>query len=142
MTFHTESDEKANTIINGMALGTVWIAAMPPVVDVTVYAAAVGASVILIADCYGIKVSKEEASNLVMEFLKYAGWAFAGGKLISGFLKATGLAYAWGGAIDAALYGTMSFAIGKTAQTYFKGERDPEKLKKILNDAYHNSPGK
>ncbi len=129
-------DEKANGIITAMSAGTAAIAAMPPVVDVAVFAAAIGGSVVGIATCYGKSISKGNATDLVMQFMKYGGIAFTGGKLISGVLKATGAAYAAGGLIDAALYTTMSYAIGVTAKAYFKDNiRDPSELKKIYKNA-------
>jgi uncharacterized protein (DUF697 family) len=137
-----KADEDADKIINGMAVGTAGLAVIPPVIDVAVYAVAVGASVIAIGNCYGVKINDKEAARLVMEFLGFASFTFGAGKLISGFLKATGLAYAAGGIIDAVLYSAMSYAIGKTAQAKFKGERDPEKLKSMLNTYFKNPPKK
>lgn len=134
------ADEKADKIILGMIAGTAALATMPPVLDVALYAAAVGGSVIAIGACYGIRISKGEATRLVMEFLSFAGFAFGGGKLISGILKATGLGYAAGGAIDAILYSTMSYAVGVTAKTYFKGERNPENLKRVFYAAKKAAP--
>lgn len=125
-------DEKANVIIASMMLGTAAIAVIPPVVDIAVFAAAVGGSVVAIGSCYGYSLSKDEGTKLVLSFITYGGIAFVGGKFISGILKATGLGYAAGGVIDAALYSAMSYAIGATAKAYFKGERDPKKLKEIL----------
>jgi hypothetical protein len=130
------ADEKADAIIATMAGGTAFIAVIPPVVDLAVFAAAIGASVVAIGQCYETSLSVEEASQMVMQFIKYAGAAFTGGKLISGLLKATGFGYGPGGALDAVLYGIMSYAIGVTAKAWFKGERDPDKLKKILREAY------
>lgn len=127
------ADEKADNIIKGMACGTTVIATMPPVVDVAVYAAAVAGSVMAIGSCYGVDISKGDAKKLVIEFLSFGGFTFAAGKFIAGFLKATGVAYALGGVIDAALYSTLSVAVGYTAKSYFKGERNPEKLKAIFD---------
>ena len=136
------ADEKADGIIAGMTGGTLLAAAAPPVIDHAIFAAAVGGSVIAIATCYGVKISKEEAAKLVMEFVSYAGFAYAGGSLIVSLSKATGLAYAPATALEAGLFSAMSFAIGVTAKHYFKGERDPEKLKRILQAARKSAPKK
>jgi uncharacterized protein (DUF697 family) len=127
-------DQKADAIITSMSAGTAALAAMPPVVDMAVFAAAIGGSVVGIAACYDVTISKGDARKLIMDFIKYGGIAFTGGKILSGVLKYTGVAYAAGGLIDAALYTTIAYAIGVTAKAYYRDEiRDPEELKRIFS---------
>jgi uncharacterized protein (DUF697 family) len=129
-------DENADAIIAAMTAGTTAIAIMPPLVDLAAFAAAIAGSVVAIAGCYDISITKGDAVELIMVCIGFGGTAFTGGKLISGFLKFTGLGYAFGGFIDAALYSTMSFAIGVTAKRYYRDNiRDPSKLKEIYKNA-------
>ena len=135
------SDLKANAIITSMSAGTAAIAAMPPVVDMAAFAAAIGGSVVGIAACYDVSITKGDAVKLIVDFIKYGGIAFTGGKIISGVLKYTGLGYAAGGLIDAALYTTMAYAIGETARVYYRDNiRDPDELKKIFKGAKKSQP--
>jgi uncharacterized protein (DUF697 family) len=91
------------------------------------FALFVGTSAIMVmalGNNYGYTMNKEQAAALVKQMFMAAGFTFGGlvigSKVGAEFLKVTGLGTLAGMALDAVLAGSVTYALGYTAKTYFE----------------------
>ena len=112
-------DKKANKAVMAMTGAGVGVGFAPVMVDVAVLMAAMGGGVVSIGTCYDMRLTKEDAAELIKEFFKAAGMTFsmvfAGQKITASILKSSDVMIA-----DAAMCGTIAFAVGETSKKYFR----------------------
>jgi uncharacterized protein (DUF697 family) len=139
-------DEKADLAIKAMVGTVVGTAIIPAHVNWALTAAALGSGVIAIGLCYGVKLNKEEAWQLVKQFFLAAGFWFIGmqvsSKIFAMILETTGIGYAPAVALDAALSGAIAWAIGETAKAYFKGVTNKKALGNVFKQSFVSAKAK
>ncbi len=117
-------DKKANKAVMAMTGAGVGVGFAPVMVDVAVLMAAMGGGVVSIGTCYDMRLTKEDAAELIKEFFKAAGMTFsmvfAGQKITASFLKSNPVTYVPTMIADAAMCGTIAFAVGETSKKYFR----------------------
>lgn len=140
------ADEKADAAIKTMIATVIGTAAIPAYVNWAATAAAMGAGVVSIGLCYGVKLNKDEAWHLVKQFILAGGFWFAGmilgSRILSMILTSTGIGYFGAVAMDAAVSAALAYAIGESAKAYFKGTRDKAELGKILRRKFTSAKKK
>ncbi len=117
-------DKKANKAVMAMTGAGVGVGFVPVMVDVAVLMAAMGGGVVSIGTCYDMRLTKEDAAELIKEFFKAAGMTFsmvfAGQKITASILKSNPVTYVPTMIADAAMCGTIAFAVGETSKKYFR----------------------
>jgi uncharacterized protein (DUF697 family) len=136
----SNADDCADKVIVGMVGGAVGAAVIPAHVNWAVFASAMGAGVIGIGRCFGVQLNKEEAWQLVKQFVYAAGFAFlgvaVGSKILAAILSSTGIGHVGAVALDAAISSALAYAIGESAKAYFKGVKDKKELGRIFREAF------
>jgi uncharacterized protein (DUF697 family) len=134
-------DEDADLVILTMIEGCAAAAVAPVAVDWAIAAGALGAGVVGIGCCYGVKITKEEAWKLIKQFIKGAGLAWSGfafgSKIFTVIMKFTGFGYLGGMALDAVMSSAIAYAVGGCAKSYFKGDHDTKNLGKQFRDMFN-----
>ncbi|MCR5662089.1 MAG: DUF697 domain-containing protein [bacterium] len=119
-----ECDRRADDVIAGMVSSMTAGALAPAAINWVIVMSAMGAGVMSIGSCYTIKISKEEAADLIKQFFLSAGltWCMlnVGAKICAAVFEATGFAYAPVVVADAVLSASQAFAIGSCAKAYFR----------------------
>lgn len=126
---YTESEmeamnDAADKAILTMTLAGVGIGFAPVMLDIAMFMTEAGIGVVAVGKCYNMKLSKEDAGDLIRQFLRAAGLAysmvFTCEKLGSSALKSNPVSYIPAMIADAVMCGSISFAIGSTSKRYFK----------------------
>lgn len=135
----TESDEKSDQAIIAMVTAVTGTAIIPAHVNWALTATAMGVGVVAIGNCYGVQVNKEEAWQLIKEFIRAAGFWYVGmavgSKIVAAILSSTGIGHIGAIALDATISAAIAYATGACAKVYFKGERN----KKVLGEAFRKN---
>ncbi|WP_197019718.1 DUF697 domain-containing protein [Brevundimonas sp. EAKA] len=133
-------DDDADGVVALMVTGAIGAAVVPFPVGWPMFIAALCGGVVKIGAIYDITLDKDEAWKLVLQLFKAAGLMWlgltVGSKFIAAILQATGAGYAVGAALDAAVSGALAYAVGKSSQAYFKGERDKAALGRKFREAF------
>lgn len=145
-------DNNADKAIKAMMTAVVGTALIPAHVNWTLTASAMGAGVVAIGCCYGVKMTKDDGWKLVRQFVLSAGFWFLsmniGSKLLTALMESTGIGYGVGVALDAAASAAFAWAIGSTAKEYFrndylgKAKLTKEELGKIFRQAFKEQKNK
>jgi uncharacterized protein (DUF697 family) len=132
-----EADDRADDVINTMIATAIGMAVVP-VVMTPAFIAGMGVGVVAIGRCYGVQLTRDEAHKLVKEFFAAAGFStmavLATGKLLAAVMAATGIGYAGGVVLDAGASAAIAYAVGGTAKSYFKGERNKKVLGRQMRE--------
>ncbi len=145
-------NENAGKAIKTMMATVVGTALVPAYVNWALTASAIGAGVVAIGLCYGIKLTRDEGWKLVRQFVLSAGFWFlsmnVGTKILSALMESTGLGYGAGVVLDAATSAAFAWAIGSTAKEYFqreylgKSKLSKDELGKIFREAFKEQRNK
>lgn len=133
-------DEKADTAIKTMIGTVIGTSVIPAYVNWAATAAAMGTGVVAIGMCYDVKLNKDEAWQLIKQFITAGGLWFAGmilgSRILSMIITSTGIGYFGAVAMDATVSAGLAYAIGESAKAYFKGTRDKKELGRILRSKF------
>lgn len=133
-------DDRADLIIGVMVSGSVAAAAAPVGVSWVLFTTALCTGVVGLGSCYDTTLESAEAWKVVKQLFVSAGLIWlglsVGAKIIAAILQLTGLGYIAAVALDSAVSGALAYAVGKSAQAYFKGERDKEALGRAFRNAF------
>ena len=126
-----EMDKKADIAVKTMTLTSVGIGFAPVMVDVAVFMLTVSTGVVAVGKCYSFGLTKEDAGELIKQFLKTAGLTysmiFAGQKLTTSLLKSNPVTYTPTMIVDAALCGATAYSLGSTSRNYFRRRAEGKK---------------
>lgn len=125
-------EENADKAITTMTVGAVGIGFAPVFVDVTALMIGLGVGVVAIGKCYDLKLTKDDAGDLIKQFFKAAGLTysmiFAGQKITTSLLKSNPVSYIPSMIADAAMCGSIAFAVGSTSKRYFQRLAEGKKV--------------
>lgn len=114
----------ADSAILAMTIAGVGIGFAPVMLDIAIFMTEAGIGVVTIGKCYNMKLSKEDAGDLIKQFFKAAGLAysmvFTCEKLGTSALKSNPVSYIPAMIADAVMCGSISYAIGSTSKRYFR----------------------
>ncbi|HZP82810.1 MAG TPA: DUF697 domain-containing protein [Chthonomonadaceae bacterium] len=135
-----QADAQADKVIATMVKGMVGAAVIPAHVNWALVATAMGAGVIRIGNCYGIKLTKDEAWELIVQFFRAAGLTFCalnvGSKVLAALMSSTLIGHASAVALDATISASLAYAVGGCAKSYFKGVRDSRELGRMMRERF------
>jgi uncharacterized protein (DUF697 family) len=125
-------DEKAKKVIAAAIAINAGLGVVPFGINVWTFVGVTSAAVAMVGSIYGYHYSNEDAARLLRQIMVAAGSSTAmfalGLKFFAEVMKGAGVitmggATAAGMALDAALAGAVTYAIGFTAKTYFEQGR-------------------
>ena len=126
--------ENAEIAVASMTTAGVSMGFVPVFIDVAALMAAMGVGVIAIAKCYGFALNKEDAGDLIKQFVKAAGFTsmgvVVGQKIFNSILKSNPVSYIPVMISDAIVCGAISYSVGSTADKYFRRRAEGKKVSK------------
>lgn len=119
----TAMKEKSDTALYTMTVAGVGIGFAPVMIDIAALMTAMGVGVVAIGNCYGYKLNKADAGELIKHFFRAAGmtysFIFVGQKITTSILKSNPVSYIPTMIADAIMCGATAYAVGYTSQKYF-----------------------
>ncbi|UEM19068.1 DUF697 domain-containing protein [Skermanella mucosa] len=140
-------EERAGTIINHATAQAAFWGAWPAVSWVALVMINM-TMITFIGRAYGHLWDKDKAKGLLFQILRGMGLStgllLAGGKFVNDALKLTGLGTIPAMAADAVLCAAVTYAVGHTAETYFKqdGRMSKQALKAAFKEQYRQAKQK
>ena len=136
--------ERAGVIINHATAQAAFWGAWPAVSWVALVMITM-TMIVFIGRAYGHLWDKDKAKGLLFQILRGMGLStgllLAGGKFVNDALKLTGLGTIPAMAADAVLCGAVTYAVGHTAEAYFKqdGQMSKQALKAAFKEQYRQA---
>ena len=126
--------ENAEIAITSMTTAGISMGFIPVFIDIAALMAAMGVGVIAIAKCYGYTLNKEDAGDLIKQFVQAAGFTsmgvVVGQKIFNSLLKSNPVSYIPVMISDAIICGATAYSVGSTADKYFRRRVEGKKVSK------------